>query len=54
MPTEKIQAMIIKNQDEKIALIDKQSALAEGGDEGDSNEDSDMIQMKLSASSSGR
>ncbi|KAK4688907.1 bloom syndrome protein, partial [Tremellales sp. Uapishka_1] len=46
MPLEKIQAMIMKNQEEKIALLEQKAALADDEDEM-MGEDPEMIDMKL-------
>ena len=46
MPIEKLQAMVIKNQDEKLALIEQKEEL--NGEEDDlMGEDPEMIDQKM-------
>ena len=47
MPLEKLQAMIIKNQDEKLALIEQKENLAAGDEDDLMGDDPEMIDQKL-------
>ncbi|KAL7423810.1 ATP-dependent DNA helicase sgs1 [Cryptotrichosporon argae] len=48
LPLEKLQAMIMKNQEERIELLEKKAGLGDGDDEdGFMGEDSDMMDQKI-------
>ena len=47
MPLEKLQAMIIKNQDEKLALIEQRENLVDGDEDDLMGDDPEMIDQKL-------
>jgi hypothetical protein len=47
MPIERLQAMIIKNQDEKLNLIEQKEALANGNEDDLMGDDPEMIDQKL-------
>jgi len=47
MPIERLQAMIIKNQDEKLNLIEQKEALANGNEDDLMGDDPEMIDHKL-------
>lgn len=46
MTVQKLQAMIIRNLEERVALTEQKAVLAEGGED-DSGDDPEMIDQKL-------
>ena len=48
MSSEKLHAMIDKNQEERFALMERRALIAEGDEEDHMGDDPEMIKLKLS------